>query len=79
MITNIAQSEQEMLSNQAKHYATKFSLSDEQGLKIAKTIKARELSGANNLLFRRNSTSGAVEVVGRDGHGITLNDALHSN
>lgn len=44
-----------------------------------RTVKARELSGANNLLFRRNSTSGAVEVVGRDGHGITLNDALHSN
>jgi 2,3,4,5-tetrahydropyridine-2-carboxylate N-succinyltransferase len=44
-----------------------------------KTIKARELSGANNLLFRRNSLSGAVEVVGRDGSGITLNDALHAN
>ena len=43
------------------------------------TAKARELSGANNLLFRRNSTSGAVEVVARDGHGITLNDALHAN
>ena len=27
------------------------------------TVKARELSGANNLLFRRNSVSGAVEVV----------------
>jgi hypothetical protein len=38
VITNIAQTEQEMLANQAKHYATKFSLSDEQGLKIAKTI-----------------------------------------
>jgi len=44
-----------------------------------KTVKARELSGANNLLFRRNSTTGAVEVVGRDGHGITLNEALHAN
>jgi 2,3,4,5-tetrahydropyridine-2-carboxylate N-succinyltransferase len=43
------------------------------------TIKARELSGANNLLFRRNSLSGAVEVVGRDGSGITLNEALHAN
>ena len=43
------------------------------------TVKARELSGANNLLFRRNSLSGAVEVVGRDGHGITLNEALHAN
>ena len=43
------------------------------------TIKARELSGANNLLFRRNSLSGAVEVVARDGTGITLNEALHAN
>jgi hypothetical protein len=38
MITDIAQAEQQMLSNQAKHYATKFSLSEEQGMKIAKTI-----------------------------------------
>jgi 2,3,4,5-tetrahydropyridine-2,6-dicarboxylate N-succinyltransferase len=43
------------------------------------TVKARELSGANNLLFRRNSLSGAVEVVARDGTGITLNEALHAN
>jgi 2,3,4,5-tetrahydropyridine-2-carboxylate N-succinyltransferase len=44
-----------------------------------KTVKARELSGGNNLLFRRNSLSGAVEVVKRDGTGITLNEALHAN
>ena len=43
------------------------------------TLKARELSGVNNLLFRRNSLSGAVEVVHRDGTGITLNEALHAN
>ena len=43
------------------------------------TVKARELSGANNLLFRRNSLTGAVEVVKRDGTGITLNEALHAN
>lgn len=42
-------------------------------------VKARELSGANNLLFRRNSVTGAVEVVNRDGRGITLNEALHTN
>jgi 2,3,4,5-tetrahydropyridine-2-carboxylate N-succinyltransferase len=42
-------------------------------------VKARELSGANNLLFRRNSVTGAVEVVARDGRGITLNEALHAN
>lgn len=43
------------------------------------TVKAVELSGASNLLFRRNSLSGAVEVVKRDGTGITLNEALHAN
>ncbi len=43
------------------------------------TVKAKELSGSNNLLFRRNSVSGAVEVVKRDGTGITLNEALHAN
>ncbi len=43
------------------------------------TVKARELSGANNLLFRRNSLTGGVEVVRRDGTGITLNEALHAN
>jgi 2,3,4,5-tetrahydropyridine-2-carboxylate N-succinyltransferase len=49
------------------------------GGQTATTVKARELSGANNLLFRRNSVSGAVEVVSRDGTGITLNEALHAN
>ncbi|WP_086009225.1 2,3,4,5-tetrahydropyridine-2,6-dicarboxylate N-succinyltransferase [Mycobacterium xenopi] len=43
------------------------------------TVKARELSGANNMLFRRNSVTGAVEVVARDGHGIALNQDLHAN
>lgn len=42
-------------------------------------VKARELAGANNLLFRRNSQSGTVEVVARDGRGIALNEALHAN
>ena len=41
--------------------------------------KARELSGQSNLLFLRNSVSGAVEARPRDGHGIVLNSALHSN
>lgn len=41
------------------------------------TVKAVELSGTPNLLFRRNSLSGAVEVVSRDGSGIELNAALH--
>ncbi|MCE5292366.1 MAG: 2,3,4,5-tetrahydropyridine-2,6-dicarboxylate N-succinyltransferase [Nocardiaceae bacterium] len=43
------------------------------------TVKAKELSGKNNLLFRRNSVSGAVEVVSKTGTGIELNAALHAN
>jgi 2,3,4,5-tetrahydropyridine-2-carboxylate N-succinyltransferase len=42
-------------------------------------VKAGELSGADNLLFRRNSTSGAVEVLPRTGGSVALNLALHSN
>ena len=41
--------------------------------------KARELSGQSNLLFIRNSVTGAVEARPRDGHGIVLNTALHAN
>lgn len=41
-------------------------------------VKAVELSGVPNLLFRRNSVSGAVEVLARAGSGITLNAALHA-
>jgi 2,3,4,5-tetrahydropyridine-2,6-dicarboxylate N-succinyltransferase len=43
------------------------------------SIKARELAGSSNLLFRRNSVTGAVEVVSRDGRGIALNEDLHAN
>ena len=43
------------------------------------SVKARELAGQNNLLFRRNSVSGAVEVAHRRGQGIELNAALHAN
>ncbi|MFG1944478.1 2,3,4,5-tetrahydropyridine-2,6-dicarboxylate N-succinyltransferase [Nonomuraea sp. NPDC048826] len=42
-------------------------------------VKARELSGRSGLLFRRNSETGAVEVVDRQGTGIELNEALHAN
>ena len=43
-----------------------------------KTVKAAELSGVPGLLFRRNSMTGAVEVLQRSGSGIELNAALHS-
>ncbi|WP_062135911.1 2,3,4,5-tetrahydropyridine-2,6-dicarboxylate N-succinyltransferase [Demequina aestuarii] len=44
-----------------------------------RVAKARELSGMNGLLFRRNSVTGAIEVVARQGDGIALNAALHAN
>jgi len=44
-----------------------------------RVMKARELSGAANVLFRRNSQTGAVEAVPRQGEGIALNAALHAN
>jgi 2,3,4,5-tetrahydropyridine-2-carboxylate N-succinyltransferase len=42
------------------------------------SVKAVELSGVANLLFRRNSVSGAVEVLQRSGSGIVLNTQLHA-
>ncbi len=42
-------------------------------------IKARDLAGRDNLLFRRHSLTGAVEAVSRTGQGITLNASLHAN
>ncbi len=41
--------------------------------------KARELSGRPGLLFRRNSQSGALEVVQRTGSWGGLNANLHAN
>jgi 2,3,4,5-tetrahydropyridine-2-carboxylate N-succinyltransferase len=42
------------------------------------TVKALELSGVPNLLFRRNSPTGAVEVLQRSGQGVQLNTILHA-
>ena len=44
-----------------------------------KIVKAKELSGANNLLFRRNSQSGALEALPKTGSWSGLNSVLHSN
>jgi 2,3,4,5-tetrahydropyridine-2-carboxylate N-succinyltransferase len=41
--------------------------------------KAASLSGASNLLFRRNSLDGSLEVVMREGSWGGLNSILHSN
>jgi 2,3,4,5-tetrahydropyridine-2,6-dicarboxylate N-succinyltransferase len=43
-----------------------------------RTAKAAELSGVANLLFRRNSVSGRVEVMPREGAGVVLNSALQN-
>ena len=53
---------------------TKVTIIDDQG---ERTAKAAELSGVANLLFRRNSVTGRVEVLPRKGDGIVLNSILH--
>lgn len=49
------------------------------GEDTAQIVKAVELSGQPNLLFRRNSTTGEVEALPRKGQTVELNAALHSN
>ncbi|PKW14441.1 2,3,4,5-tetrahydropyridine-2,6-dicarboxylate N-succinyltransferase [Saccharopolyspora spinosa] len=41
--------------------------------------KALELSGSDGLLYRRNSTTGTIEVTARTGGKVELNAALHAN
>jgi 2,3,4,5-tetrahydropyridine-2-carboxylate N-succinyltransferase len=53
--------------------ASKLTLPD------GRVVKARELSGVPNLLFWRNSVTGALEARPRKGTGIELNSALHAN
>jgi 2,3,4,5-tetrahydropyridine-2-carboxylate N-succinyltransferase len=42
-------------------------------------VKAATLSGADSLLYRRNSVTGTVEAVRRSGTGAELNPALHAS
>lgn len=56
---------------------TKVTITDMDGK--PKVIKALELSGASNVLFRRNSVTGAVEAVPWRSGGIELNADLHAN
>ena len=56
---------------------TKVNLLDEQG-ELVKVVKARELAGQTDLLFRRNSLSGAVECKTHKS-AIELNEALHAH
>jgi 2,3,4,5-tetrahydropyridine-2,6-dicarboxylate N-succinyltransferase len=43
-----------------------------------RSVKAVDLSGVPNLLFRRNSVTGRVEVLPRSGVGVTLNQQLQN-
>jgi 2,3,4,5-tetrahydropyridine-2-carboxylate N-succinyltransferase len=56
---------------------TKVLVQDGEG--DPRVVKALELSGSPGILFRRNSTTGAVEALPRKGQGIALNSALHAN
>ena len=56
---------------------TKVTVSDIDGK--PQVVKAATLSGVDNILFRRNSVSGAIEAVPWKGDGIALNAALHAN
>ncbi|MCQ4319773.1 2,3,4,5-tetrahydropyridine-2,6-dicarboxylate N-succinyltransferase [Stutzerimonas stutzeri] len=56
---------------------TKVNLLDEQG-KLVKVVKARELAGQTDLLFRRNSLSGAIECKTHKS-AVELNEALHAH
>lgn len=42
-------------------------------------VKAAALSGKSNMLFRRNSLNGAIEVVPWKTSAVSLNDSLHKN
>lgn len=57
--------------------STKVAVLDHEGKEIRK-IKARDLSGQSDLLFRRNSQTGAVECL-TNKSAIQLNDVLHKN
>jgi len=56
---------------------TKVTMLDAEGMPV-ETVKARELIGKSDLLFRRNSTTGAVECL-TNRSAIELNDELHAH
>jgi 2,3,4,5-tetrahydropyridine-2-carboxylate N-succinyltransferase len=56
---------------------SKVKLLDKDGQAVG-TVKARELAGKDDLLFRRNSVTGEIECLANKS-AIALNDELHSN
>jgi len=56
---------------------TKVTLLDADGMSV-QTAKARDLAGKSDLLFRRNSTTGAVECL-TNRSAVELNEELHAH
>ena len=56
---------------------TKIAMLDNDGAAV-QSVKARELAGKSDLLFRRNSATGAVECL-TNRSAIQLNDELHAH
>lgn len=56
---------------------SKINVLDEQGCEVEQ-VKGRELAGKSDLLFRRNSVTGAVECL-TNKTAVELNEALHAN
>ena len=56
---------------------TKVAILDEQG-EVVRSVKAAELSGQDELLFRRNSVTGAVECL-PNRSAVKLNEELHAH
>lgn len=56
---------------------TKVEVLDDTGA-VVENVKARELAGNSDLLFRRNSLTGAVQCV-TNKSAIQLNEALHKH
>ena len=56
---------------------TKVTMLDAEGMPV-ETAKARDLAGKSDLLFRRNSTTGAVECL-TNRSAVELNEELHAH
>lgn len=60
-------------------YVTAGTLVAVHGSEGVDVVKARQISGASGLLYRRNSRTGAVEALPRSAKWGGLNAALHAN
>ena len=60
-------------------YVTAGTLVAVHGPDGVQVVKARQISGASGLLYRRNSQTGAVEALPRSAKWDGLNAALHAN